>query len=385
MILAYTTKEVVMIPKRMRLIVVVGILALAAGSGVVAYTSGGASQPQPATPPTAAHRPQAVRVQEVTANATASEQTYTGIVRARYESDLAFRVGAKIVSRHVEIGQRVAAGTLLFRLDATDYQISVRAAEADLVAAEAEVVQSTAEYDRQVRAFRTLAVSASELDKARSARDIALGRRNRAKETLTLARNRLSYCDLTADADGVITTLPAEAGQVVAEGQVVARLARDGEREAVISLPENQVTAAKAARATVTLWSVPGESFPAVLRELSPVADPVTRTYQARFTIQNPGPKVVLGMTATVHLTPSSAATGYSLPLSSLLRTGAQPAVWVVDRATGKLTLAAVEVREYRQETVVLSAGVKPGQLVVTAGVHKLDPAVTVHAWEVNP
>jgi RND family efflux transporter MFP subunit len=172
---------------------------------------------------------------------------------------------------------------------------------------------------------------------------------------------------------------------VVAEGQVVARLARDGEREAVISLPENRVIAANAARARVTFWSVPGASFPAVLRELSPVADPITRTYLARFTIQNPGPKVSLGMTATVHLTPSSAATGFSLPLSSLFRSGAQPAVWVVDRATGTLTLVPVEVREYRQETVVLSAGLKPGQLVVTAGVQKLDPAVTVRAWEETP
>ena len=162
-------------------------------------------------------------------------------------------------------------------------------------------------------------------------------------------------------------------------------LMSDGEREAVISLPENQAIAAKAARATVTLWSVPGESFPAVLRELSPVADPVTRTYQARFTIQNPGPKVVLGMTATVLLAPYSAATGYSLPLSSLLRTGAQPAVWVVDRATGKLTLVPVEVREYRHETVVLSGGVRPGQLVVTAGVQKLDAGLTVRPWEGNP
>jgi RND family efflux transporter MFP subunit len=225
----------------------------------------------------------------------------------------------------------------------------------------------------------------SEADKARSARDTAVGRRNRAREALTLARNRLSYCELTADADGVITALTAEAGQVVAEGQVVARLARDAEREAVISLPENQAVAARTARAAVTLWAAPGGSYSAVLRELSPTADPVTRTYQARFTIQNPGPKVVLGMTATVHLTPSSAATGYSLPLSSLLRTGAQPAVWVVDRATGKLTLVPVEVREYRHETVVLSGGVKPGQLVVTAGVQKLDAGLTVRPWEGNP
>src|SRR5207244_12445124 len=128
--------------------------------------------------------------------------------------------------------------------------------------------------------------------RARSGQAGAVGRRDRAKEAMTIAWNRLLYCDLTADADGVITSLSAEAGQVVAEGQVVARLARDGEREAVISLPENQALAARTARASVTLWSAPGASFPATLRELSPVADPVTRTYQARLTIQSPGPEV---------------------------------------------------------------------------------------------
>src|ERR1043166_4905689 len=159
--------------------------------------------------------PRAVRVKEVTADATASEQTYTGIVRARYETDLAFRVGAKIVSRHVEVGQPVAAGTLLFRLDPTDYRLAVKAAEADLTAAEAEVVQATAEHDRQLRSYRSAVGSSSDLAKARSGQDVAVGRRDRAKEALTLARNRLSYCELTADADGVIMTLPAEPGQVV--------------------------------------------------------------------------------------------------------------------------------------------------------------------------
>src|SRR5262245_2200067 len=273
-----------------------GVVALAAGGGAVAYPAG--ASPPPVTPPTASHSPRVVRVKEVTADAAAGEQTYTGIVRARHETDLAFRVGAKIVSRHVEVGQRVAAGTLLFRLDATDYRLAVKAAEADLAAAEAEVVQSVAEHDRQLRSFTSGVGSSADLDKARSAQDVAVGRRDRAKEALTLARNRLSYCDLTADADGVITALPAEAGQVVAEGQVVARLARDGEREAVISLPENQVIAAKAARATVTLWSSPGEAFPAVLRELSPVADPVSRTFRARIQSEQPSTRVTLGMSS---------------------------------------------------------------------------------------
>jgi multidrug efflux system membrane fusion protein len=366
---------------RNRFLVAAGILGLVAGGGAVAYTAGGADS---TAPPPASTPPRAVRVQEVTADAAAVAQTYTGVVRARYETDLAFRVGAKIVSRHVEVGQRVSARAVLFRLDPTDYRLAVKAAEADLTAAEAEVVQATAEDARLARGGR-LAVSSSETDKARSARDAAVARRDRAREALTLARNRLSYCELTAGADGVITALPAEAGQVVAEGQVVARLARDGEREAVVSLPENQAVAARSARAMVTLWAAPGESYPAVLRELSPTADPVTRTYQARFTVRDSGPKVVLGMTATVHLAPADAAPGYALPLSSLLRTGDRPAVWVVDRRTGAVTLTPVEVREYRQETVVLSGGVKPGQLVVTAGVQKLDAGLTVRPWEGNP
>ena len=371
-----------MMPKRNRFLVMAGILGLVAGGGAVAYT---AHSTPPASPPAAPVPPRVVRVKEVTADAAATEQSYTGVVRARYETDLAFRVGAKIASRHVEVGQRVSAGAVLFRLDPTDYRLAVKAAESDLAAAEAEVVQATAEDARVTHLRGTGAVSPSEWDRTRSARVVAVGRRDRARETLTMARNRLSYCELTADADGVIMALPAEAGQVVAEGQVVARLARDGEREAVISLPENQAVAARTARATVTLWAAPGASYPAVLRELSPTADPVTRTYQARFTIQNPGPKVALGMTATVHLAPAGAAPGYALPLSSLLRTGDRPAVWIVDRRTGAITLTPVEVREYRQETVVLSAGVKPGQLVVTAGVQKLDVGLSVRPWEGNP
>src|SRR5438094_8907956 len=169
---------------RNRFLVVAGILGLVAGGGAVAYT---AHSTHPTTPPPAlATLPRAVRVQEVTADAAAVEQTYTGVVRARYETDLAFRVGAKIVSRHVEVGQRVAAGAVLFRLDPTDYRLAVKAAEADLAAAEAEVVQSAAEYERQLRTHRIGAGSSSDLDRTRSAQDVAVGRRDRAREALTL-------------------------------------------------------------------------------------------------------------------------------------------------------------------------------------------------------
>jgi RND family efflux transporter MFP subunit len=325
-----------------------------------------------------------VRVQEVRGDAAVSESSYTGVVRARYESDLAFRVGGKIVSRHVELGERVRSGQPLFKLDPEDFELALKAAEADLAAAEAEVEYATAQDARQQRLLQLHrgATSDAEVEKARAARDMAVGRRDRAVKALALARNRLSYCTLAADADGVVTELPGEAGLVVVEGQPVARLARDGGLEAVVSLPENRVEGARAAQARVTLWSAPDVSFPAVLREVSPSADPLTRTYQARFALAGAGPGVELGMTATVYLTPTDSTPGFVLPLSSLLRQSDRPAVWVVGREPGRPTLTPVEVREYRQESVVIAAGLRPRDLVVTAGVQKIDPGLVVRPWE---
>jgi RND family efflux transporter MFP subunit len=325
-----------------------------------------------------------VRVQEVRGDAAVSESSYTGVVRARYESDLAFRVGGKVVSRHVELGERVRAGQPLFKLDPEDFELALKAAEADLAAAEAEVAYATAQDARQQRLLQLHrgATSDAEVEKARAARDMAVGRRDRAVKALALARNRLSYCTLAADADGIVTELPGEAGLVVVEGQAVARLARDGGMEAVVNLPENRVEAARTAQARVTLWSAPDVSFRAVLREVSPSADPLTRTYQARFALPGASPDVELGMTATVFLTPADSTPGFVLPLSSLLRQSEQPAVWVVGREPGRAKLTPVEVREYRQESVVIAAGVKPGDLVVTAGVQKIDPGLIVRPWE---
>jgi RND family efflux transporter MFP subunit len=367
--------------RRYRFLLAVGLIVPASVFAVAAggFLKGSAD-------PSAGRGPEApvrsVRVQEVRGGGAVTESSYTGVVRARYESDLAFRVGGKVVSRHVELGERVRAGQPLFRLDPEDYELALKAAEADLAAAEAEMKYATAEDARQRRLVGGGATSIADFEKVRADRDMAVGRRDRAVKALALARNRLSYCTLAADADGVVTELPGEAGLVVVEGQPVARLARDGGREAVVSLPENRVEAARSALARVTLWSAPGVSFPAVLREVSPAADPLTRTYQARFALPGAGPGVELGMTATVHLTSADSAPGFVLPLSSLLRQSDRPAVWVVGRGAGRPTLTPVEVREYRQESVVIAAGVKPGDLVVTAGVQKIDPGMVVRPWE---
>jgi RND family efflux transporter MFP subunit len=356
-------------------------LGLLAVSGAAAV-SHGVGQSQPKDSRDAPGVPRVVRVRTVKEGPAAGEQAYTGVVRARCESDLAFRVGGKVVARLIEIGDRVRPGQVLLQLDPRDYELAVKVAEAELTTADAEFKQATAEEGRTRRAVASEASSATEYDKARAARDMAAGRQVRAARALELARNRLGYCTLTADAAGVVIALPAEVGQVVAEGQVVTRVARAGEKEAVVSIPENRVSCTKAGSARVTFWSEPGKSYPVTLRELSPVADPVTRTFQARFTLPTGVSGVELGMTATVHVTLTDAPAGYALPRTCLTRTGDRPAVWVVERASGRLTLVPVRVVRYGQDAVVLADGVKPGDLVVTAGVQKLDPGCLVRPLE---
>jgi RND family efflux transporter MFP subunit len=367
--------------KRYQLVVVLVGVGLAIACGLTALSKGvsPAQQDVMRGVPTA---PRVVRVQTVKQDPTAGEQAYTGIVRARYESDLAFRVGGKVVARIVEVGDRVRPGQILLQLDPRDYELAVKVAEAELATADAEFKQSTAEEERTRRTIVSGVGSVADYDKVRGARDMAAGRQVRAVRALELARNRLGYCTLTADTDGIVIALPAEVGQVVAEGQIVTRVARGGEKEAVVSIPENRVADTKSGRARVSFWSEPGASCSATLRELSPIADPVTRTYQARFTLPSSASKLELGMTATVHVVPTEAPAGYILPLTCLIRKDDRPAVWVVDRGSGRLALAPVRVVRYRQDTVVLGDGIRPGDLVVTAGVQKLDSGLLVRAWE---
>ncbi|HEY1065179.1 MAG TPA: efflux RND transporter periplasmic adaptor subunit [Pirellulales bacterium] len=365
--------------RRWKLMLALASLGAVATGAIVLGRSAGPEDPHDAPKDTP---PRFVRVQEVREGDAAVESSFTGVIRARYESNQGFRVAGKIASRSVEVGQRVQAGDVLFQLDLEDYELAVSAAEADLVAAEAEVKQSAFELDRTKRLRETGAVSVSGLDQALADRDVAVGRRDRAVKELALARNRLDYGTLRADADGIVTALSAEKGQVVAAGETVARLARRGEKEAVVSLPENRIAEARTAEARVTLWAAPGRSFSATLRELSPTADPITRTYLARYSVECGESGVELGMTATVHLKSASAASGYLLPLSSLHRQGDQTAVWVVQREPAPPRLTPVVVQAFRQDAVVVSGGVKPGDLVVTAGVQKLDPRVAVRPWE---
>jgi RND family efflux transporter MFP subunit len=315
----------------------------------------------------------AVVAQPVAYEARTAARSFVGVVRPRVETDLGFRVPGKVAERLIQAGDRVKAGQPLARLDTTDLALQLEQAQAELSAAKASLVSAEQE-DRRIAELRREGWStASVAEKQKAAVEEARGRRNRAERAVSLAANSLAYATLAADADGIVMATLVEPGQVVAQGAPAIRLAKTDTLEAVAAIPEALVDRVRAAQASVSLWSDPTRSYEARLRELSPAADATTRTYQARFTIVNPPPRLDFGLTATVTLSDPESEKVARLPLSALFNQGAGPSVYVVDAASGALSLKPVEVMAYESNEVVLRGGVSEGELVVTLGVQKLD------------
>jgi RND family efflux transporter MFP subunit len=296
---------------------------------------------------------------------------FVGVVRARYEPDLGFRVAGKITDRVVNVGDTVRAGDVIARIDPKDLELQVASAEAEISAATSNFAQAASDEKRfgdlKARGFAAVA----DYERKKSGKDEAEGRLERARRTLDLARNQLAYAELKANADGVITATLAEPGQVVAIGQAVVRLAQRGEMEAVVALPETWLGEARASQASVRLWSGPKRRFAARLRELSPQADTTTRTYAARFTIENTDDTVALGMTATVTLSHGGAAAVAKLPLAAVLNRGTGPSVYVIGKADA-LELRPVTVASFTADAALVTSGVNAGERVVTLGVQTL-------------
>ena len=190
---------------------------------------------------------------------------------------------------------------------------------------------------------------------------------------MTLASNALSYAVLTADADGIVTAVSAEPGQVVAAGQPAVRVARTAEKEALVAIPEAKIQDVRSGRPLLTLWAHPGRVWDVQLREVSPSADPATRTFAARYTIQSDKAGVDIGMTGTVAVAAASSRKIARLPLGALFNAGDGPAVWVVDRDAGTLSRRGVAVAGYDAASVLIADGLRDGEWVVAMGVHKLD------------
>jgi len=332
----------------------------------------------PTSPASAAKLDRPVQVERVKFERDGANREFVGVVRARYETDLGFRVAGKIVSRLINNGDVVHAGDVIARLDPQDFVLQVESAEAELAAATSNLAQAKTEAERYATLKTRGFAAVADFDRKNAARDEAEGRLERARRTLDLARNQVSYAELKADADGVITATPAEAGQVVAIGQSVARLARHGEKEAVVALPESWLGEARKSQASVRLWSDPDRRFTARLRELSPQADAATRTYAGRFTIADADETVALGMTATVTLARTTDAKIAKLPLAAVLNRGSGPAVYVVD-ASGVLEVRDVKVAAFTKDAALVTDGVRDGEVVVTLGVQKLQAGLKVH------
>jgi multidrug efflux system membrane fusion protein len=307
-----------------------------------------------------------------------SDTQYSGEVRARYETDLAFRVAGRVQTRLLEVGSQVRAGQVIATLDPQDYQLAVNAAQAQLAAAESEARLAQQDLQRFTELRAQNFISQAELDRRQNASEAALARVRQLRAEVSRLRNQQAYTQLTAPQAGVMTAIDFEAGQVVAAGQPVAQLARSGEREVRIDVPENALDALRKAQAlTIRLWSAPGANYAGRLRELSPVADAASRTYSARVSFLKPDRDVKLGMTATVDVGNEATPT-LSVPQTALFRINGQPQVWVLDRATRKVVARSVQLGEMREDRATVRSGLKAGEWVVTAGVHKIAPGQEV-------
>lgn len=293
-----------------------------------------------------------------------------GEVQPRYESRLGFRVGGKVIARRVDIGTAVKRGQLLMQLDASDLQLAQAQARAVVSAADSTLALAQSELNRYRELRQKNFVSQAVLESKEAAYKAALASHEQATVGLRVQANQSSYASLVADADGVVTGIDAEVGQVVSPGTPVVRIARTGEKEVRVSIPEDQVAKLKRiSDVTVRTWANPELALEGRLRELSPIADPATRTFTAKIALPKAGTEIQLGMTATVSFA-SEAPPGIRLPMTALVNHKDKTAVWVVDQGAVKLTV--VEVAGAVGNDIMILSGLAPGQRVVTAGVNLL-------------
>ena len=354
-------------------------IALAA-IALAAILSGCAKHEAPAE----AVRP--VKLARVSLGGAGAATVFAGEVKPRHESELGFRIGGKVVARLVDVGAQVRKGTPLAKLDPADVSLQAQAAKAAVAAALTEYEYAKAEFDRYENLNAQKFVSGSALDQKRNVMNANLAKLEQARAQLAVASNQAAYATLVADQDGVVTAVSAEAGQVVTAGQPVVRVAREDEREVVIAVPENRLDELKAAtRIGVALWASPDKVYAAKMREIAPAVDAATRTFAVRVSIVAPDADVKWGMTANVLAQGAAAdvAAGALVPSASIYHAeDGKPAVWIYDPAAGTVALRRVGLDAFREDGALLSSGVKDGEWIVAAGVHKLRAGQAVKPWE---
>ena len=299
-----------------------------------------------------------------------------GEIQPRYESQLGFRVGGKLIARKVEVGTLVKRGQVLMQLDPLDLQLAQSQAKAAVSATESTLALAKADLDRYRELRQKNFVSQALLDAKEAAYKSAIASHEQANAGLKVQANQSSYSTLYADADGVITAVQAEVGQVVAAGTPVVKLARTAEKEVRVSIPEDQIEVLRQVTdLAVKTWANSNVAISGRLRELSPIADPATRTNTAKISLPRAGPEIRLGMTATVQFA-APALPGIHLPMTALVNSKEGTAVWVVE--SGVVKLVPVQVASATGTEVLIAQGLSAGQSVVTAGVNQLRPGQKV-------
>lgn len=304
--------------------------------------------------------------------AAESMDSYPGEVRARLEPELAFRIGGKVAKRLVEVGQRVKKDQPLAELDPQDVRLQLEAIRAQVAAAEANLQLVRAERDRYQKLLQRQLVSRSQFDNAENLYRAGSARLKQIRAEFDVARNQAGYAVLRASQDGVIARRMLEVGQVVAAGQTVFTLAADGEREVLIDLPEQAFERFKVGQAVVVeLWSQPDQRFAGRIREMSPAADPQSRTFAARVAFSEGEVPAELGQSARVFIA-HNREVPLAVPLSALTAEKGRPYVWVVDAEDSTLKRTPVRIGAYGEKTVPVLEGLQAGDWVVAAGVQVL-------------
>lgn len=345
--------------------------------------------------PEAAPSPRPVVSMTVHPDGNGPSATYPGTVQARYATPLSFRVNGKIVERSVHLGDTVKPGQVLARLDPADYDKNAASAQAQYDAAQHRYAFAKQQLDRDTAQAQANLIARAQLEQTQDAYASAVAQRDQAKQQLALAQDQRRYTLLVADHAGIITAENADTGQNVQAGQAVYQLAWSGDVDVVSDLPENAIAVLHTGDAAqVTLPALPGRRYAAKVRELAAAADPQSRTWRVKLTLEQPGADVRLGMTANVVLAgndadvanaaPADAGT-FTIPATALFHDGNAPALWIVQGADNVLQLRRVSVSRYDARTITVSQGLKDGERIVVQGVHtvtageKVRPVAPLH------
>jgi RND family efflux transporter MFP subunit len=307
-------------------------------------------------------------------------QSFTGIVTARIQSDLGFRVAGKVTKRLVDVGQQVHAGQALMTIDITDFTHAITTQTENVASAKARADQAAADEARYKGLVATGAIAASTYDQIKATADAAKAQLAAAEAQERIAKDQGDYSLLVADSDGTVVETLAEAGQVVAAGQTVVKLAHSGPREAAIYLPETiRPSLGSEARAAVYGNE---QSLPAKLRQLSDSSDLSTRTFEARYVLTGAQAKAPLGATVTVQLAPSGSSQLIAVPNAAVTDPGSGPGVFVFQKNDSTVKFRPVVIARLGEEEAYLGSGVRPGEEVVALGAHLLSDGEHVRVLE---